>query len=73
MGRVRIKHPRPGDIGVRRKLLDILSPEVKVTRLIPANDAVIILTPTDKDADAVFKDGKPTQLAAGGFVVCTLV
>ncbi|KAK8395468.1 hypothetical protein O3P69_006260 [Scylla paramamosain] len=67
MGRVKIKHPRPRDIGVRRQLLAILAPGVKVTRLIPANDAVVVLTPTDKDADAIFQNGIPARLAIEGF------
>ena len=50
MGRVRIKHSRPGDIEIRRELLEVLSPELRVTRVIPANDVVVIL-----NADAVFK------------------
>ncbi len=67
MGRVRIKHPNPRDIGVRRRLLALLAPTIKVTRLIPASDAVVVLTPTDKDADAIFQDGMPARLSGDGF------
>ncbi|KAK8386683.1 hypothetical protein O3P69_017858 [Scylla paramamosain] len=67
MGRVRIKHPRSKELGVRRKLLDLLAPGIKVTRLIPTHDAIIVLTPTDQDADAIFQDGLPARLAAEGF------
>lgn len=67
MGRIRIKHPRPKDAGVRRQLLDILSTTLRVSRLIPANDAIVILTPTDKDADAVFLNDTPNRLASAGF------
>ena len=67
MGRVRIKHPNSTDIGVRRRLLGLLSPRVKVTRLIPTNDAVIVLTPSDKDSEAIFQDGTIASLAADGF------
>ena len=67
MGRVKIKHPRPKEIGVRRRLADILSPTLKLTRLIPTSDAVVVLTPTDKDADAIFSTDISAQLAAEGF------
>ncbi|KAK8406389.1 hypothetical protein O3P69_007226 [Scylla paramamosain] len=55
------------DIGVRRQLLAILAPAVKITRLILANDTVMVLTPTDKDADAIFQNGIPSRLATKGF------
>ena len=54
MGRVKIKHPRPKEIGTRRQLLGILAMEVRVTRLIPSWNGVIMLTVTEQDAEAMF-------------------
>lgn len=67
MARVKIKHPRPKDIETRRQLLHILSPEVKITRLIPTRDAVIVLTASDKDGDEIFQSHKQEQLEKDGF------
>ena len=55
MGRVKIKHRRPKELATRRKLLDILAPTIRVTRLIPAWDGIVVLTASDKDADAIFE------------------
>ena len=68
MGRVRFKVSHPGDLGVRRRLLDKLSAlGIKITRIIPAREAVIVLTATENDADAIFQDDVPDRLSAEGF------
>ena len=67
MTRVRIKHAQGKDLVTRRRLLKILAPEIKVTRLIPVRDAVIVLTATVRDADLIFKKNKLEQLIADGF------
>lgn len=67
MGRVKIKHPRPKEIETRRQLLNILSPEVKVTRLIPTRDAVIVLTASDEDGEEIFQSNKREKLEKDEF------
>ena len=52
---------------INNPVTDVLSPEVTATRLIPANDSVLVLTPTDTDAEAIFQHGIPDKLEAGGF------
>ena len=51
---------------INNPVTDVLSPEVTATRLIPANDSVLVLTPTDTDAEAIFQHGIPDKLEAGG-------
>ena len=67
MGRIRIKHPRPKELGTRSQLLQLLAQTVKVTRLIPTNDAVIVLTASDNDTDAVFQEDLLKTLSSKGF------
>ena len=67
MGRVKIFHTSPREIATRRKLLGILAPKIKVTRLIPVHEAVVVLTATDLDADAIFQDGMLRRLEVEGF------
>lgn len=67
MGRIKIKHPKPKELGTRRQLLEILAPEVRATRLIPSWDAVIVITTNDKDSDALFSEDKQEKLHAAGF------
>lgn len=67
MGRVKIKHPKPKEIETRRQLLNILAPEVKITRLVPTRDAVIVLTASDKDGDEIFQLNKQEKLEKHSF------
>lgn len=67
MHRVRIKHPRPKELATKRRLLELLAPEVKVTQFIPTHDSVITVTASDKDTDAIFTEGCLTKLTEGGF------
>ncbi len=67
MTRVRIKHARANDLATRRRLLHILAPEVKITRLIPARDAIIVITGSMQDADLIFSSGKQEKLTEDGF------
>lgn len=67
MTRVRIKHARPNDLATRRRLLHVLAPEVKVIRLIPARDAIIVITGSDADADLIFTTEKLETLSKDGF------
>lgn len=67
MGRVKFKHPRGGDLQVRRKLLEILAGKVKVYRLIPARDGVVVITNSDGDADTIFSEEVEGPLRAEGF------
>ena len=69
MARVRIKHARPKDLAVRRRLLHLLAPEVKVAQLIPARDAIVAVTATTKDADSIFSAAKLSKLENDGFTV----
>lgn len=66
-GRVKIKHPRPGDLTTKRELLDIIAPTVKVTRLLATRDALIAITRTDKDSDELFRDTVSDKLKAAHF------
>ena len=69
MGRVRIKLSHPGDLRVRRRLLDKLSAlGIKITRIFPARDAVIVLTATDNDADAICQGDLPARLSPEGYI-----
>ena len=67
MAQVRIKHARPKDLAVRRRLLHLLAPEVRVTQLIPARDAIIVITASTKDADSIFSTGKLENLEKEDF------
>lgn len=67
MGRVKIKHSRSREAITKRVLLDIIAPTVKVTRLIPTRDAIIVLTGSDKDSDGIFKEGVAEKLRAANF------
>ncbi|KAK8403954.1 hypothetical protein O3P69_000186 [Scylla paramamosain] len=67
MGRVKIKHLRPKELGTRSRLLQLLAPTVRVTHIIPTADAVIVLTATDKDTDAVFQDDVFHKLSQDNF------
>ncbi|KAG0715204.1 hypothetical protein GWK47_001360 [Chionoecetes opilio] len=60
------------DLGVRRNLLGILAPDVKVTRIIPTNDAVILLTSSDADTYALFMEARLKRLTEGGFTAVML-
>lgn len=48
-------------------MLNILAPEVKITRLIPTRDAVIVLTASDKDGDEIFQSNIREKLEKDGF------
>ena len=65
MGRIRIKYPRPKELGTMSPLL---AQTVRVTRLIPTNDAVIVLTASDNDTDAVFQEDLLKSLSSKGFM-----
>ena len=67
MARVRIKHALPKNLAVTRRLLHLLAPEVKVTQLIPARDAIVVVTATTRDADSMFSAAKLTSLEKDGF------
>ncbi|KAK8394291.1 hypothetical protein O3P69_006472 [Scylla paramamosain] len=55
------------ELGTRSRLLQLLAPTVRVTRLIPTADAVIVLTATDKDTDAVFQDDVLQKLSQDNY------
>ncbi|KAK8372940.1 hypothetical protein O3P69_018653 [Scylla paramamosain] len=59
--------PWANDLATRRRLLHILAPEVKITRLIPARDAIIVITGSMQDADLIFSSGKHEKLTEDGF------
>lgn len=68
MGRVKIKHPCSRDVATRKKLLNILgTSSIRVTRLIPTRDAVIVLTGSDKDSDGIFREDVQARLTEAGF------
>ena len=67
MGRIKIKHGRPKEIGTRRELLAILAPAAKVTRMIHTHDAIITITSSDKDADTIFSPEVLRKLGEKGF------
>ncbi len=67
MGRVKIKHPRPKELATRSRLLQLIAPTVRVTRLIPTTDSVVVLTATDKDTDAIFQEDVLQKLFSENF------
>ncbi|KAK8393515.1 hypothetical protein O3P69_006685 [Scylla paramamosain] len=67
MGRVKIKHPRPKELATRSRLLQLLAPTVRVTRLIPTTDSVVVLTASDKDTDSIFQEDVLQKLSSEHF------
>lgn len=65
--RVKIKHPLPKELAIRRRLLALLAPQVKVFKFIPTHDSLITITASDKDTDAVFSEDSIKKLPEGGY------
>lgn len=68
MTRVKLKTDNPKDSSRKLKLLEILSScEIYVVRIIPAADALIILTNSEKDLDKLFSGSTDLALEKENF------